>query len=180
MEEKPVLIVDEYEIRPLIFTQENSIKFYEKAKQFPTIYGKEFLSSPESFMELFVNRIGDSFELNGLFWVINDFIGVFYLSEIEEHEGQLTDAQAHYTFFDRRHHGREKLIAEMLHFLFKKYGFNRLSVEIPNYASPQTRHFITDCGFKYEGKKRRAAKYKDDWFDVNLYGILKSELPELE
>lgn len=183
VENKPVLVVkisdDEiYTVSKLIFTPDNMKKFWEHAKEFPTIYGKEFLGGVSEFLTAIgITQGPNGYESNGIFWVINDFTGVFYLTDIIADDGDLVDALAHYTFFDRRHKGRERLLTEMLHYLFKRYQFVRLSVEIPNYATPQARHFILDCGFKYEGKKRRAAKYKQDLFDVNLYGILRSEIP---
>lgn len=186
IDNEPILTVqmsdgeDAYAVYKLIFTPENMKKFWEHAKEFPTIYGKEFLGDVNQFLDCIgIVNGSNGYESHGLFWVINDFTGVFYLTDIVESGGEITDAVAHYTFFDRRHHGREKLLVEMLHYLFRRYGFSRLSVEIPNYATPQARHFILDCGFKYEGKKRRAVKYKQDLFDVNLYGILRSELPEI-
>ncbi len=156
----------------MLLTPDNVQKFWEKAKKFHTLYGRE-ISSVSDFMGLFLSQQEDGqYQSNGLFFVINDFLGVFYLTDIRVEE----DALAHYTFFDRRHHGRESLLREMAKWLFKRYNFNRLSVEIPCYTVPQTRHFVTKCGFAYEGKRRKAVWYKGELFDVNLYGILKEEV----
>ena len=163
-------------VRPLIFTEENIIKFWECAKAFPSLYGKQILSDPESFANIFMrmNNNGE-YELNGLLWVIDDFVGVFYLSDIEYDRDIPINANVHYTFFDRRHRGRKNLCKTMVEYVFNRYKFRRLSIEIPNYSKDATRHFALDIGFHYEGKRRKAAKYKDDWFDVNLYGVLSEE-----
>lgn len=163
-------------ISSINFTPETLQQFWDNAKKFPTIYGHE-VENFDQFINMFFTP--DQFgqlTSNGLFWVFNDFTGVFCLTDIKQEDGELSDANAHYTFFDRRHHGRVPIVKEMLKFWFTKYGFQRLSAQIPNYATPQARHFAQECGMAYEGKRRKAAKYKGEWFDVNLYGILRSEV----
>lgn len=172
LNDEPIVVFEEYEVRPMILTPENVQRFWDKAKKFRTLYGRE-ITNVSDFMSLFLNQREDGqYESNGLFFVINDFLGVIYITDIRPEE----DATAHYTFFDRRHHGREGLIRAVLEWGFRRYNFNRLSVEIPCYTTPQTKHFVTNCGFAYEGKRRKAVRYKGDLFDVNLYGILKSEV----
>ena len=174
---EPIVKVGKDEIYPLVFTEQTITAFWNKAKQFPTLYGHEIVNDLNKFIDLFFQREGGQLVPYGLFWVMNpaQFTGVFYLTDIREEDGLCVDAHAHYTFFDRRHHGRVDVVKEMLKFWFKKYEFQRLSAEIPNYVTPQARHFAMECGMNYEGKRRAAAKYKSDWFDVNLYGILRSE-----
>lgn len=168
-----VLTHGEYTVRgPMPITAENIERLWQQAKQYPIIFGKEVLGNSKDFIELFVNFDDGKPEVNGLFYVINDFLGVFYLTDIVPGE----DANAHYTFFDRRHNGRRDLVVAMLKYVFEKYQFQRLSAQIPNYATKQARHFAQACGFMYEGKRRKAAPYKGDRFDVNLYGILRSEV----
>lgn len=174
--ELPVVKCDEDVIFPLVFTPETIEKFWQNARQFPMIYGHK-LENIDQFIDIFFDKNGIELIPRGLFWVLNPekFTGVFYLTDIREENEQLIDANAHYTFFDRKHHGRVPLVKKMLQFWFEKYGFRRLSAEIPNFVTPQARHFAQECGFSYEGKRRKAASYKDDWFDVNLYGLLRQE-----
>ena len=164
------------EISFLVFTPENTKKFWEQAKQFPTVFGHE-IETFDGFIDLFFERnTNGTLVPYGLFWVLNDFTGVFYLTNMREEHGQFVDAYAHYTFFDRRHHGRAPLVRGMLKYWFEKYGFQRLSAEIPNYVTPQARHFAQECGMSYEGKRRKSTRYKNEWFDVNLYGVLRTEV----
>lgn len=156
-------------IRSMSLTPENIQQFWDKAKKFDTLFGKELKNSVEEFTNLFMSD-GNV----GLFFVLNDFDGVFYLTDIAPEE----DALAHYTFFDRKHKGREELVKKMLGFIFHRYKFNRLSAQIPNYATDQARHFVQKLGFVYEGKRRKAAQYKGDLYDVNLYGILHTEVQD--
>jgi RimJ/RimL family protein N-acetyltransferase len=162
-------------VYPLEFTPENVQKFWTCAKQFPSLYGKEILDNEAAFAQIFMrtNAVGE-YELNGLLWVVDDFVGVFYLSDISFDREMPLDALVHYTFFDKRHKGRKPLVKRMIKHVFDRYKFQRLSAEVPLYTKEHTRHFITDLGFHYEGKRLKSAHYKDDWFDTNLYGILRS------
>ena len=111
-------------IYPLVFTPENLAKFWDKAKQYPTLYGNE-ISNAQDFYNLFINQGENGLSLNGLFWVIDDFVGVVYLNNITSQE-----ADIHYSFFDKRHKGREVLAKKMLKYIFNTYGFHRLNVQI--------------------------------------------------
>jgi RimJ/RimL family protein N-acetyltransferase len=162
-------------VYPLEFTLENIQKFWNCAKMFPSLYGKEILADEVAFSQIFMrtNALGE-YELNGLLWVVDDFVGVFYLSDISFDRDTPVDAIVHYTFFDRRHKGRAPLVKRMIKYVFDKYQFQRLSAEVPLYTKEHTRHFITNLGFHYEGKRCKSSFYKNDWFDTNLYGILRS------
>lgn len=154
----------------LVFTPENLQKFWDKAKGFPTIYNTN-IRTIEDFYNLFISEIDGKLELNGALWVIDDFVGIFYVSDITATEGNV-----HYIFFDKRHKGRSGLVKKMLKYVFQTYKFNRLNAEIPLYVTKYVRYFVTNIGFTLEGRKRKAAFYNGDWFDVLLFGLLHSDL----
>lgn len=160
-----------HEVWPFTFTREHTKKLYEKASQFPVLFGRP-LKSSEDFLSYFItqNLSGDA-EPMGLLWIIDDFRGMFYMNEISD-----TEATVHYSFFDRRHKGREVLVREMLKYVFSRYGFVRLNVLVPAYAGIRVRIFVEKCGFRIEGKKRRASWWKDQWFDTYMYGVLPEDL----
>lgn len=166
----------ERSVYELVFTPQNLQKFWDAAKQFSTLYGRE-INSIKEFMDFFITYDRDGNEtLEGLFFCIPDdksdnFLGVFYITNITG-----TEADVHYSFFDKRHRGRVPLVKKMIKYVFETYGFRRLNASIPLYASPFTRHFVTNVGFKVEGKKHSAAKYKGIWYDVMLYGMLYSDI----
>lgn len=150
----------------MLLTPENLQRFWNECKQFPTLYGH--VLSVEKFAELFLDEgPGGLLRAKGLFWVVDDFVGVFYLTNI--YVG--VDAMVHYAFFDRCHNGREKLVRKMINYVFREYKFHRLSAELPAYAKDSGK-FAEEMGFKLEGRKRSARWYKGEWFDVNLYGII--------
>lgn len=152
-------------------TYDNLTKFWEKSRQFKTLFSKEINDDMSKFVELFLAQDGNELTANGLFWVVDDFVGVYYLTDIYAP----FDAQTHYTFFDRRHKGRSDMTRKMVEHVFNKFQFHRLSVEVPLYAKSSL-SFIESVGFKKEGRKRDGVFFNNQFFDCNLYGILKSEV----
>lgn len=153
------------------FTKENTLRLYEKASAFPVLFGRP-LTDITDMVNFFVTRnMSDDLEPQGLIWIVDDFVGMFYLNNISDIE-----ADVHYSFFDRRHKGRVPLVREMLKIVFNTYGFERLNAYVPAQAGAGVRLFVETCGFQREGRKRRASWWKGKWFDVYLYGILPEDL----
>lgn len=163
-------------VYPLRMCQESVAILYQKFRPFRTIIGREFTGSLEEFATLFLKQEkDDSISANGIFWVVDDFVGVFYLTDIRAGE----DAIVHYSFFDRRHKGRVELIRSMLKYIFETFGFQRVTASIPLYAKESTQVFTEKhLGFTKEGRLRKAVKFDNKWFDVNLYGMLREEILE--
>jgi RimJ/RimL family protein N-acetyltransferase len=161
-------------VRPIPYTIENFMEFWENAKQFKNIFSREVTDNFGKFMNNFIKYDPMTGVLTSdcLLWVIDDFVGVYYLTNMYGTD----DALVHYTFFDRTHHGRYELTTKMLNYVFDTYGFHRLSVEIPLYASDYSFKFIESLGFKPEGRKRKCIQHNGDWFDVKLFGIFKEDV----
>ncbi len=152
-------------------SMENLKILWEKSKQFDTLFSEEVRDNMDRFIKLFLYEGPDGPATRGLFYVVDDFVGVFYMNHIVPG----LDASVHYSFFDRRQRGRVRLVREMLKHAFTAYGFRRLTVETPMYVKYNTRSFVEEIGFKSEGRKRKAAYFKGEWFDVLQYGILREE-----
>ena len=161
----------ERNVWPFTFTPEATLQLYEEASKFPILFGKK-LESLDDFLAYFVtqNLSGDA-EPTGLLWIVGDFLGMFYLEGITAEE-----ATVHYTFFDRRHKGREPLVRMMVEHVFNKYKFTRLNAEIPAYVGMGPRLFAEKCGFRLEGRKRKASWWKGERFDTYCYGILPEDM----
>jgi RimJ/RimL family protein N-acetyltransferase len=157
----------------LSFTPENLHKLWQKVSQFPTLYGVNVNHDPQVLLDHLFTQDGTKVNANGLFFVVDDFVGIFTLDEIRPNDS----ASVHYSFFDRRHKGREHLIQEMLRWAFSTFGFRRLNTRIPVYVSPYVMKFVTESlGFSYEGKQKKAMRYNDKEWDVNLYGLHREDL----
>jgi len=163
----------ERSIYPMPFTPENLRTFFEKASQFRTLFTDDINGDFKKFAESFISMRGDEIYANGLCWVIDDFVGVYYMTDIG-----FADATVHYTFFDRRHLGREKLTQALLRYVFEKYGFRRLTTEVPMYVSKPVFSFVMNLGFQKEGRKRKSKLYKGEWFDSMLFGLLREQAEE--
>lgn len=160
-------------VRLLVFTPENLHKLWEKVSQYPTLYGVDVKKDPQTLLDHIFTQEGYDVKANGLFFVVDDFVGLFTLNDIRPGES----ASVHYSFFDRRHKGRTNLIRVMLGWAFDNFQFKRLETTVPVYVKPFVMKFVTeDLGFRYEGKKRKATSYLDKRWDVNLYGMLREEL----
>lgn len=144
--------------------------YYEKLKDFDTLFN-DFVDDEDDFIEVFVN-VDDIGQVHatGLIWQVDD-VGIVYMTDIRPG----IEFKGHFSFWDRRLSGREPIIEEMLEYIFGKYEFHRAVVEIPLYAKPAMK-FVERIGFKKEGRKRDATRYKGEWFDVNLYSMLEDEV----
>lgn len=158
-------------VHPFVFTPDGLKSLYEKASAYPVLFGRK-LDDMKDFLRfmLLENLSGDP-EPAGLFWILDDYVGMFFMDRITTEE-----ADVHYSFFDRRHKGREVLVREMIRYVFHHYDFVRLNVQIPAYAGMGPRKFIERCGFKIEGRKRDACFWRGQRFDVYCYGILREDL----
>ncbi len=156
-------------VYPMVLTPENLKKFWEKAKQFKALFWGNINDDFERFLNVLVSKDGERIIANGLFWMVDDMLGVYYLTHLQAH-----DAQIHYAFFDRRQRGREALTRKMIKYGFEEFGFHRVSAEIPA-CFTSTISFVEQIGMKQEGRKRDAALLDDKWYDVKCYGILKEE-----
>lgn len=163
-------------IRPLRLSKQSLHILFHKFEQFRTIIGLEFDGSFEQFCNLFLSQNKDgTVDSNGIFWVVDDFIGVFYMTDYRPG----VDAVIHYSFFDRRHKGRVNLIHQMMKYVFEVLKFHRLTVKIPLYAKQSVMYFTeTFLGFRKEGRLVEAVFFDGKWFDINIYGMTETELSE--
>lgn len=162
----------ERHVYKMSLTQESVKLFWERAKKFDTLFTQEIRNDFQAFLSVFLDEHDGVIEGRGLLWRVDDYVGIFYLTEIEPE----SDAQVHVTFFDGRIKGRENLAIEMLRYAFKQYNFRRLSAVVPMYAAVASHSFIRRIGFKIEGRKRLSCNYKGSWYDTVQYGILANEV----
>ncbi len=106
-------------VYPMALSPENIKKFWSFASNFKVLFGDEINGDEKKFYEVLMSRAGDNLLSNGLFWRVDDFVGIYYMTAIQSH-----DALIHYSFFDRRHKGRVELTRMMIKHVFEKYGFN--------------------------------------------------------
>ncbi len=149
-----------------------NLKFlYEKLSEFPILFNDYVTNDLNSFIDAFVAVQADgSVKSRGIIWLVDD-VGILFINGIIPHY----EAQAHFTFWDKKIRGRENLILKMLKYLFEEYKFHRIVVQVPLYAPPVMR-FVERLGFTKEGRKREATLRDGEWFDVNLYSMIEHEV----
>lgn len=153
------------------FSIEFFLKLWEKQKKYRTLMGKEILYF-EQFLNFFVNSHKDgTMEPRGLCFVIDDCVGIYWLSNIDWPDG----AEVHYTFFDGRHKGRLEITKKAIQYVFDTYNFQRLYVRVAVYAKYPLK-FVEALGFKKEGRLRRCVRLHDKLYDANAYSILREEM----
>lgn len=163
-------------VQPVSLSVENLRIMWSKFSQFRTVIGHEVGNDFWKFVSLFVNlKEGQAAEARGLYWAVDDFVGMFYMTDIDIGN----DALLHYTFFDGVFRGRERLIIQMLDYVFNRYDFHRLSIEVPAYATPYTRIAVKKLGFIPEGTKRYSREFDGKRFHVMQYGMLQQEFYQL-
>lgn len=152
---------------------DNLKSFWEKAKIHRTLFNEEIRGDFKEFLKVFISEnAAGHIEPNGLFWVLDDFAGVYYLSKIVPGR----DAQAHVNMLDGRFKGREEISKRLLRHAFETYGFQRLTVHVPVYIKPNVIRFIRRLGFVSEGRIRATVPLHGKWFDVFAFGILENEI----
>jgi len=143
--------------------------FWQKLSQFDTLFNDFVRGDFAAFVNHFVQQVDGEPVPAGLIWEVDD-VGLFLLNEIKVgHSGK-----AHFVFWDRRFSGREALCRGMLEYVMEEYDLLKISVEVPVYAN-HTLQAVEKIGFVREGRIRRDILYKGNWFDVNVYSILKGE-----
>ncbi len=163
----------ERSIRLMPLSVNNLEKFWKKAGQYRTLFNEEIRGDFKKFIDVFLYYdVKDQIQTRGLFWVLDDFAGVYYMTRIVPG----IDALVHVNMLDGRFKGREEITKRLLLHVFEKYGFHRLTVQVPVYIKPNVIRFIRNLGFVSEGRLRGLVCYHDKWFDVFSFGIFKDEI----
>ncbi len=87
------------------------------------------------------------------------------------------DALAHFTLWNSRARGKEPLFLEMMRMWMGEFELQRLSVEVLGSSSGVIR-MIKRLGFQHEGTRREGSIHKGAWVDLEMFGILESELTD--
>ena len=158
-------------VTPVAISLQKLRYYYEKLKEFDVVFNDHVPNTPGGFASIFVS-IDEDFKVtaNGLLWEVDD-VGILYLTHIVPG----LSATAHFSFWDRRLRGREKLIYEMIKLAFEHYGFQRIETRVALYANPVL-GAVERIGFVKEGRARKAVKRNGEWYDVNLYAMIKEEV----
>lgn len=181
IEESPVVSLRCYEPRgtfmrhiyPMSLSIENLERFWKEAKQFRTLFNEEIRGDFKKFIDVFLYYdIKNQVQTRGLFWKLDDFAGVYYMTDIRPG----VDALCHVNMLDGRVKGREEITKRLLLHGFEKFGFHRLTIQVPVDVKLNIINFIRDLGFVSEGRLRGLVYRHNKWFDVFSFSIFKDEI----
>ncbi len=167
-------------VRPAVLTFATLKGYYDKLKEFDTIFNGYVANNIDAFIHSFVkgNGSGDV-QSTGIIWEVDD-VGILYLTEISVGN----DAYAHFNFWDRRIKGRENLIRGMMRNVMGEFNLHRISIEVGMFAAAWMCPAVERIGFTREGRKREAIWHvpkktqEGQWFDSIMYSILRQEVEE--
>ena len=154
--------------------------YYDKLKEFDTIFNGFVANNLDAFIHSFIQ--GDSEKdvaATGIIWEVDD-VGILYLTNISIGN----DALAHFNFWDRRIKGRERLIRGMMWYVMNEFNLHRVGIEVGMFAAPWLPSAVERIGFTKEGRKREAIWHvpkgadEGQWFDSIIYSMLRHEVNE--
>lgn len=85
------------------------------------------------------------------------------------------DALAHFNLWDSNVRGKEVIFWRMMQLWMDEFKLHRLTVETPVFMRGLLR-MIERLGFKREGTRREGTIHKGKWMDLEMAGILRTEL----
>ena len=163
----------ERSIRLMPLSVENLKRFWNEAIQYRTLFNEEIRGDFNKFLNVFLYYDTEKkIQTRGLFWVLDDFAGVYYMTRMIPG----IDALVHVNMLDGRFKGREEITKKVLLYAFEKFKFHRLTIQVPVYIKPNVIRFIRNLGFVSEGRLRGMVSYHDKWFDVFSFSIFRDEI----
>lgn len=161
-----------HRVQPMILSLDNIERIWKVGKQYRTIFGQDYGDDFWKFVSFFVTlNDNEPAKANGLFWLVDDFAGMFYMTNIDP----TVDAMVHFAFYKPMGACKTPLIRLALKYCFDKYQFHRISTEAPLFAAKHTFKQIEELGFVWEGRRRAARYFDGKYFHVNYYGLLREE-----
>lgn len=147
-------------------TPEKISELWQLARKFDVLFSDYTVGKIEPFLHILLNPRSVWLEI-----LRNDEpVGVAYIS----HVNPKFDAKGHFAFWDSKAGGRAPVIWGIMEWMFQRYDLRRISAEVPPYQSGVIR-FIKALGFVQEGERRDAVIYRDRWYPLIEFGILRYE-----
>lgn len=104
-------------------------------------------------------------------------VGLVYINELVPSmtTGKFISCQFHATMWDAKAGPRKELARLFLHKIVRTFGLHRVSCEIPLRFGGAIR-VMKKIGFVEEGVLRSARRYRNQWYNVLLLGLLEEEV----
>lgn len=145
------------------YNKESLKEVWLKLKDFDPLFSDREMKKPEVFLDEFLSQ--DSL-------ILETKDGIVLLDNIvPDLRGEI-----HFSFFDRKLEGKEKVMKDILLWFMWTYRLKRIETFIPSYAKAVQRFLEKKLSFKHEGTMRNRVYHKGLLLDIFIYGILFEEV----
>ena len=100
--------------------------------------------------------------------------GVLYFTELWPRGS----ANFHVFFWDKTFQGREQVILDFWKWGFQTFDLHKIIIMLPYFAK-YLRRLLREAGVVLEGKLREDYLHNGKWYDIYVFGILRTELDAL-
>lgn len=140
-------------------------------KEHDVLFTDTILGDLEAFVDILMSPRSVWFEIYSL--EESRPVGVSHISGVIPGY----DAKGHFAVWDGRARKLEGIVLKNILWVMDRYKLHRVSSEIPSYQSGTIR-FVQRLGFKSEGLRREGILRNGAWGDLEMFGLLRSELEE--
>ena len=140
---------------------------WDRLGKFRALFSDLTRGDIENFIQYVVNKYTLWLEI----YKLKELVGIVSLENMH----LVVDAEAHVFFMDHNLSDKVPVSKATVVWLFENFPLQRLTVQVPE-RHFATARFVKNLGFKVEGKKRQAVLISGKWFDVYMFGILRTEV----
>lgn len=148
--------------KPMVLDGEEVVRLWFRLSKFPVM----FASPQKSNFKNFVKMINDEYSVLISF----DDVGMALVSDIVPG----VEAKFHLSFWDSKLKGREKLIRELVKWIFDVLLVRRVASPVRADAKAM-RAFMKRVGLYFEGSLKNWVEKDDKLYDLHLYGVTNNE-----
>lgn len=144
------------------FNRQKLLNLWEMVSKYPTTFA-DGSKNPEDFIRRLLAKNTIVIETEG---------GLILIEDIEVGVA----AEFHATFWDHKLSPRKEELKDILLWVFLTFNLERLETTVASYARAVKRFLKEKLGFVYEGTLRNAFKNQDEFYNLEIYSILRNEV----
>jgi len=163
----PLLEHGEYQVRQMTLTRQKLAALWKELLKYRTLFSDLTRGDFVNFVQYVTSE--DTLWLE--IWRGSSLVGIATFEELHK----VIDAESHVLFFDRELANKVPVCKAIIAWLFANFPLQRLSTQLPSIYHAPIR-LTMDIGFVREGRKRQAVLISGRWVDVDIFGIVRSEV----
>lgn len=168
-----VRLLHEFGSRTGSLTPQKVADLWAKIRKHEVLFSDQTMGQAEPFLAILFNPASVWLEIVRV--SDEEVIGVIYISSVIPN----FDAKGHFVVFDGVASKRRKIFWDVMNWMFVRYNLHRISAEAPPYQGGVLRFVKRHLCMKQEGERREAVVYKNRWWPLIEFGILRQEFEGL-